>query len=104
MLLCERTAILKRPEPDSIAYEYMPFPPKFGHIYPDAGYGRADTQLRLNNAQWLHRMGYRGEGIRMAVLDGGFQNADSIRHLRHLRESGRVNRLLPAGRAGRQRT
>ena len=90
VLLCERTAILKRPEPDSIAYEYMPFPPKFGHIYPDAGYGRADTQLRLNNAQWLHRMGYRGEGIRMAVLDGGFQNADSIRHLRHLRESGRV--------------
>lgn len=90
VLLCERTAILKRPEPDSIAYEYMPFPPKFGHIYPDAGYGRADTQLRLNNAQWLHRMGYRGEGVRMAVLDGGFQNADSIRHLRHLRESGRV--------------
>ena len=88
--VCERTALLKKPEPDSTNYVFFEFPCKYGKLYPDAGFGKADTQMRLNNAHWLHRMGYRGEGVRLMLLDGGFQNADSISHFKHLRESGRI--------------
>ena len=90
VIYCERTVTLKQPEPDSTPYEYMPYPVRYGHLYPDAGYGLSSEQLRLNNAHWLHRMGYHGEGIMLTVLDGGFQNADTLRHFRHLRESGRL--------------
>lgn len=33
-----------------------------------------DTQLAMFNLTPLHQAGYRGEGIVMAVIDGGFQN------------------------------
>lgn len=88
--VCERTASLKKAEPDSNEYHFMEFPVKYGKLYENTDYGLAETQMRLNNAHWLHRMGYHGEGVRLMVMDGGFQNADSIRHFQHLRESGRI--------------
>lgn len=44
----------------------------------DFDYGKAKLQVRVNNVHWLHRMGFRGEGMQMMVLDGGFENIDSI--------------------------
>lgn len=88
--VCEKTVSLKQAEPDSTPYTFMEFPVRYGKLYREAGYGLAETQMRLNNAHWLHRMGYHGEGVRLMVMDGGFQNADSIRHFEHLRESGRI--------------
>lgn len=87
---CERSVSLKQAEPDSVPYTFMEFPVKYGKLYKNEGYGLAETQMRLNNAHWLHRMGYHGEGVQLMVLDGGFKNADSIRHFQHLRESGRI--------------
>ena len=50
------------------------------NIPNDLNYGYGEKQLALNNAQWLHRLGFKGEGILMQVQDGGFKNSDSIRH------------------------
>ena len=44
----------------------------------DSCYGEGYTQISLNNGQLLHDAGFRGEGITIAVIDGGFVNADSI--------------------------
>ena len=90
VICCERTVTLKQPEPDSLPYTYLPPPIRYGHLYPDAGYGLSQGQLQLNNAHWLHRMGCHGEGVRLMVMDGGFQQADTLRHFRHLLESGRL--------------
>ncbi|MDR0829420.1 MAG: S8 family serine peptidase [Prevotellaceae bacterium] len=56
----------------------------------DLDYGKSKEQIYINNAQWLHRLGFRGEGIQMMVLDGGFHNTDSIRHFKNLRNDGRI--------------
>lgn len=56
-------------------------------------YGHSKEQIYLNNAQWLHRMGFRGEGVQMMVLDGGFSNADTLHYFNKLRDD---NRLLGA--------
>lgn len=53
-------------------------------------YGRSDLQVRMTNAHWLHRMGYMGQGIRMMVMDGGFENVDSIPFFQTLREDHRL--------------
>ena len=59
----------------------------------DFDYGKAARQVRVNNVHWLHRMGYRGENMQMMVLDGGFENIDTISCFEVMRAD---NRLLGA--------
>ena len=56
----------------------------------DFDYGKATKQVRVNNVQWLHRMGFRGEGMQMMVLDGGFENIDTISCFGILRDDHRL--------------
>ncbi len=49
-------------------------------------YGRALQQLKLYNLPPLHKAGFQGQGIHMAVIDGGFQNADSVTAFDPIRE------------------
>jgi hypothetical protein len=41
-------------------------------------YGRADSQIRTLNGQRLHDINCMGEGMMIAVLDGGFKNVNRI--------------------------
>ena len=41
-------------------------------------YGNAGSQIGLLNGKPLHDMGFRGQGMTIAVLDGGFQNCNEI--------------------------
>jgi len=56
----------------------------------DFDYGQAALQVRVNNVHWLHRMGFRGEGMQMMILDGGFENIDTISCLKALRDDHRL--------------
>ncbi|MCR4965564.1 MAG: S8 family serine peptidase [Bacteroidales bacterium] len=53
-------------------------------------YGSALLQTQMNNAQWLHRMGYYGEGMQMMIMDGGFHNVDSVSYFQTLRDDHRL--------------
>lgn len=41
-------------------------------------YGRATRNIKMLNGDSLHQLGYRGENMYIAVLDGGFTNVDKI--------------------------
>ncbi len=41
-------------------------------------YGSAFDQIAMHNGNLLHEKGYKGEGITIAVFDGGFHNVDFI--------------------------
>jgi len=56
----------------------------------DFDYGKAALQVRVNNVHWLHRMGFRGEGMQLMVLDGGFQNIDTISCFEIMRNDHRL--------------
>ncbi len=45
---------------------------------PGSVYGRADAQMKGMNGHRLHAIGFRGEGMMIAVLDGGFKNVDRL--------------------------
>lgn len=61
----------------NIKEEDTPLNPSFrDDIINSYGYGF--TQIALNNGHLLHDAGFRGKGITIAVLDGGFINADKI--------------------------
>lgn len=44
----------------------------------DSYYGRGDKQVRMLGCDRLHEAGFRGQGMTIAILDGGFYNADVI--------------------------
>ncbi|MBQ4475815.1 MAG: S8 family peptidase [Bacteroidales bacterium] len=58
--------------------------------YTDSEYGLSYDQIALHNGHLLHAEGFKGEGMLIAVTDGGFTNADQMRSLEYLRNSGRI--------------
>lgn len=67
-------------------YDWLGAPIQPGHslkkrqkqVEPDTEslYGEASLQIALHNGDKLHRAGFSGDGMMIAVIDGGFQNAD----------------------------
>lgn len=56
---------------------------------PDNGtYGAAFFQIRQLNGIPLHNSGYRGDGMTIAIIDGGFLNADVIPAFKNTRIAG----------------
>ena len=53
-------------------------------------YGVAYTQINQLNGIALHESGYQGEGMVIAVMDGGFKGADSHSAFDKMREEGRL--------------
>lgn len=48
------------------------------YVYPNA-YGIAYRQANMLNTDLLHQLGYKGQGVTMAVMDNGFSNVDNIK-------------------------
>jgi hypothetical protein len=51
----------------------------------------SDHQVEMLNGHELHDQGYRGEDMIIAVIDGGFNNADSITGFQSLWQNGQVH-------------
>ena len=58
--------------------------------YDPENYGDAITQLSQLNGQYLHRQGFRGKGIQIAILDAGFLNVNTNEAFDSLRNSNRI--------------
>lgn len=58
-------------------------------------YGHAERQVTMLGVDSLHRAGYTGRGVTIAILDGGFYNADTIRALRSADILGTRNFVHP---------
>lgn len=69
---------------------------------PNDPYGMSRPQVESLGGNRLHEIGLRGEGITIAVLDGGFLNTNRIPCLQNLRLSGVRNFVAP--RAGTSTT
>lgn len=57
-----------------------------GHLphYKDTLYGAAYRQIHISGGDRLHRKGFRGQGMTIAIIDGGFHNLDKIPALKHV--------------------
>lgn len=58
-------------------------------------YAASDRQISTLNGKRLHEMGYTGKGMTIAVLDGGFENADVIHAFRRTRIEGSMDFVYP---------
>ncbi|MBN2728849.1 MAG: S8 family serine peptidase [Bacteroidales bacterium] len=48
------------------------------------------TQVTSMQGQMFHDAGYRGEGIRIAIFDGGFPKVDELDCFKHIRDNNRI--------------
>ncbi len=58
-------------------------------------YGAAQNQVEMLDVDKLHEAGFRGKGITVAVIDGGFLNADTIPLLHGVKIEGTYNFVHP---------
>ena len=58
-------------------------------------YGHGKDQIEMLAGQRLHNIGYKGKGITIAVLDGGFQNCDDIPTIQHANIVGTKDFVYP---------
>lgn len=65
---------------------------------PGLVYGNTTEQLEALGGIALHREGYRGEGMTIAVLDGGFANVDKCAAFKNVRIAGWRDFVFPNSR------
>lgn len=54
-------------------------------------YGAASYQVEMLNVDRLHALGFKGKGMTVAVIDGGFYNVDAVKLLRKAKIEGTRN-------------
>lgn len=64
-------------------------------MHPDSVYGLAINQIQLSNGDKLHREGFKGQGMTIAVIDAGFHNADKITAMQNIRVLGTKDFVNP---------
>lgn len=65
---------------------------------PSSRYAAAERQMEVLAGKELHDMGYVGQGMTIAVLDGGFENADCIPAFAKTRLAGSHDFVYPPSR------
>ena len=58
-------------------------------------YGSGKEQIEMLLGQRLHNIGMKGKGMTIAILDGGFQNADKIPAIQHVNIVGTKDFVYP---------
>ena len=61
-----------------------------------SAYGGGLAPLEQLNADWLHGLGFRGDGMTIAVLDAGFENTESLPIFQRAWDEGRIQEGLDA--------
>ena len=93
-LSCVKESRLVYITPDSLDTDPKPFRPKVHDEYNrwdslrGDPLGMARTQIEMVGGERLHEIDLRGQGMTIAVLDGGFQNADQLPALAQTRIAG----------------
>lgn len=60
-----------------------------------SAYGNGRDQIEMVGGHRLHNIGMRGKGMTIAVLDGGFRNADAIPAIQHVGILGAMDFVYP---------
>lgn len=72
------------------AKEKIGYQNKFASIKADFNYGVATDQVTMIKADFLHKQGFTGDGMYMAVIDAGFPNVNTLEAFKRLRDNNKI--------------
>jgi len=73
-----------------INVEFAPNPPVTENLNAAFNYGFSNGQVKIHRGDFLHNLGFQGQGIQMAVLDAGFTNYLSIPTFDSIRNNNQI--------------
>lgn len=76
------------PQPDKFANEPIGTIGTDGEM--DFDYGVTDEQVKQIKLEYLHNLGFTGEGITIAVMDNGFPGVNSLGAFSYIRNNGQI--------------
>ena len=82
-------SVLAEPSPARLFFDRHI--PSFKRDTLQAPYGYAQRQVSMLGVDSLHNAGFRGDGVTIAVIDGGFLGADRIEGLKNCKVLGTAN-------------
>ena len=63
---------------------------KFAKINTTFNYGNAENQITMLKGDYLHKEGFTGNGMHIAVIDAGFPNVDVLTAFKRLRDNNQI--------------
>jgi serine protease AprX len=63
---------------------------KFKETLTDFNYGEADNQIKMLNADYMHREGFTGDGMQIAIIDAGFPNVNTLSAFQRVRDNNQI--------------
>ena len=80
------------PEPEDLRFDEL----NDSTILSSEYYGYASEQISMLNGMKLHNLGFRGKGMTIAIIDGGFHNADAVKLLDNVKILGTHTFVRPS--------
>jgi serine protease AprX len=81
---------LGRYDPPVATRRYLIDPDEIEKAADSMDYGKSENQVSMLHTQQLHQLGLKGEGVNIALIDAGFNNADTLPAFNRLRNDNRV--------------
>lgn len=63
---------------------------KFREAFTEFNYGEAYNQINMLNGDFIHKKGFTGEGIIIALMDAGYPNVNTLPGFKRLRDNNRI--------------
>jgi hypothetical protein len=63
---------------------------KFKETSTDFNYGEANNQIKMLNADYMHREGFTGESMQIAIIDAGFPNVNTLSSFQRVRDNNQI--------------
>ncbi|CAA0216594.1 S8 family serine peptidase [Tenacibaculum maritimum] len=63
---------------------------KFAEITTNFDYGNAANQIQMLKGDFLHREGFTGTGMQIAIIDAGFPNVNTLAGFKRLRDNNQI--------------
>ncbi len=72
------------PKPENTTSAFVPETAQPLSIENESDYGRALNQIKMIGAEEMHKAGYKGQGMVIAIFDSGFLNTHQLSYFKHL--------------------
>ena len=63
---------------------------KFQNTNTEYNYGNTENQVIMLNADYLHREGFTGDGMQIAIIDAGFPNVNTLLAFQRIRDNNQI--------------
>ncbi len=90
LIFVKNTILVDHFNPAHTAQHKKNLPDKWLDSDPEIHYGDSYNQIHMLNGAYLHKLGFTGKGMIIAIIDAGFAGADTLAAFERLQSNGQI--------------